>query len=1532
MKKDAAQDTAIEKIYSLSPMQEGILFHTLKNVNSQVYFEQVILQMNGIIDKKLLEESVNELICRHEVLRTLFVYQGMDEPRQVVLKKRPVSIQYIDLSPKDDKEADDVQTREFLGSFLEADRKRGFRLDRDPLIRVVLFHLSQEESQIIISYHHILMDGWSLAIVLRELSSIYCDLANKRIPVPKRRNSYQEYIKWYRQQDFTAALAFWQEYLGQFESATPVPVTFSRQKDRALKADEDQILGNLTFTVGESMKKELESLAVKTGVTLHTVLLSIWGVILQKYHDAEDVVFGTVLSGRHSDIEGIGQMVGLFMNTIPVRVKTGENRTFSDLIKAMQVFALEAKEFDYVPLARIQSGSVLKSNLLDHLLVFENYPSHIKETEDSEFFIRDCAVWEQSGHPFTMVVLPDSEMTVMIKYNRDVYADIFIHNISGHIMRVIREIVANPLAEIRGITLLDSREEKKVIKEFNAIDRDVREDTECRQTMAEIFEETARRYPNQTAVIYQEEQISYDELNSKANQLARILTRSGVMREVIVPVIMEQNVDMIIALLGILKAGGAYLPVGSNYPAAKVREILADCNAKIIISKSHRREELEYKGVLIDVTEQNLAAEVSANLERRNTEKDLAYVIYTSGTTGKSKGVMIEQKSIANVIKWRNNEFQSGVGDTALQLISYSFDAFLVSFFAPIVSGAKVILAAEDERNDAHKIIQLIRKYQVSHLTIVPSLYGAILKDMSQEDMRSLRRLALGGEQASAEMIKLSKSLNPYMEIVNEYGPTENTVMSIVQRNMREETTAVIGRPIPGTQAYILNKAMLPVPIGIAGELCLSGLGIARGYLNQEDLTNEVFVPHPFIPNERLYKTGDMARWMPDGQIEYMGRIDRQVKIRGHRIELKEVESQLLKLHGVNEAAVIEIENVHKEKDLCAYVVVSSDTSADQLRDILRQRISDYMVPAYFVVLDRIPLTETGKLDQRSLPAPDLSKGEECYVAPQTETEHILCEIWEAVLGYGQVGLEDNFFHLGGDSIKAIQIVSRAGKYGLKIDVGHIFEAYTIKNLARYVKTATQHENQGIVEGKIQLTPIQKWFFEQQFEHLNQFNQGFLLRSRISLEIALVDRVLAKLTEHHDALRMIYTEKEDVTIQWNQGPDKKTYDIQQYNLKAGAALPDQIKNIIDPLQRNFDLKRGPLIRVAILCSQQEYYLFIVMHHLIIDMVSWRILLEDLSIGYDQASAQKDITFQAKTNSFMSWSESLYEYANDPALLSELKYWDTVCGAPVTSLKKRKTDKISRYRDTNMYAVQLSAEKTNMLLQDINHTYHTEIKDILLAALGLALYEWTGAETVLINLEGHGREEIIENSNITRTVGWFTSTYPFLLNNANVMKGTDQIDLSNYIKQIKEDIRKIPNRGIGYGILRYITDISYKRKFNIICCPEISFNYLGQMDTENPNHIFEIVEIPQEAVHPDNHILHAVDIVGMIFQGRLQMEFRYGKEEFEQADISFLAHRYIIQLEKLIEHCFAQNNSEFTPSDYDDSNLSLEELDFITDLF
>jgi amino acid adenylation domain-containing protein/non-ribosomal peptide synthase protein (TIGR01720 family) len=920
---------------------------------------------------------------------------------------------------------------------------------------------------------------------------------------------------------------------------------------------------------------------------------------------------------------------------------------------------------------------------------------------------------------------------------------------------------------------------------------------------------------------------------------------------------------------------------------------------------------------------------------------NLAYVIYTSGTTGNPKGVMIEHQSVVNRLNWMQKKYPQEVDDVILQKTPFSFDVSVWELFWWSIIGSKVCLLEHGGEKNPQVIIDAILNQGISTIHFVPSMLNAFLEHISEvkvaNKLASLKYVFASGEALSSTQVEKFNDLfsSSKVRLTNLYGPTEATIdVSYFDcPNDQKLHIIPIGRPIDNIKLFILDNQNRIQPIGITGELCIAGLGLARGYLNNETHTQEKFFEIPDSDLGRIYKTGDYARWIADGNIEFLGRKDDQVKIRGFRIELAEIQNKLLLNESVKDCVVVAKTGKNNHKYIVAYIIKENNIEIQELKEHVARYLPEYMVPQYLIFIDKIPMTVNGKLDTKSLPNTEILINEN-YIAPRDKIEEIINNIWVEVLCVDkeQIGINRNFFELGGDSINVIQVNSRLLKYNIKLEIKDVFLYPTIAELRHHVRFNEEIADQGSVMGEIAMTPIQRNFFNQSFFDKHYFNQSIMLYRKDGFDQKIIVEVLEKILEHHDILRAVFIKKNKNVIQYNRPVDTNLFDIKCLDVSNKQKNIEEIKDFCNERQSSLILESGPLLNVGLININQESHLLVVVHHLIIDAVSWRIFLEDFEIGYNQVLLGNKIKLPMKTHSFKVWADELVKYSVSKKLLDEIKYWSKIEQTDITKLPKDNDIDLNLRKGRFLKSSWFTLEKldTSKLIKETHNAYNTKIDDILLAGLCLSVKEWSNNDKVLISVEGHGREEILENINVNRTIGWFTSEYPILFN----LEQTG--NLSEVIKCVKETNRSIPNKGVGYGILRYLTKDDLKEGVKFQTNPEIRFNYLGQLNQQSKpdgDKLFSFSDIESgSTISPEMQNTYSLEIGGRVVDGQLLIVINYNSYEYFEKTINELINFFKQNLLEIIEHCISKEELELTLSDFSTNKLDEEDIHSILENF
>ncbi len=1518
--------------FPVSFAQQRLWFLDQLEGSTYTYNIPVGVRLRGELNRDALTRAINEIFRRHEILHTTFGTVD-NQPVQIISELQPRTLPVVDLSGLREQE------REAQAQRLAAEEARQpFDLACGPLARMQLLCLSEQDHIVLWTMHHIISDRWSGGVLIRELAATYEAYSRgAESPLEDLPFQYADYAIWQREwlqgEVLAEQLAYWKEQLKDAPTLLDLPL------DRPRPAMQTANGATFSFMLPAGLSQGVKALSREEGATLFMVLLAAFQVLLGRHTAQRDIVVGTPIAGRNQrEVEGL---IGLFVNTLALRTKLLGEENFRDVLRQVRETSLGAYAHQDIPFEKLVDElrverSLSHSPLFQVMFILQNTPQQTLKTSGLmlDNFGSDIGA---AKFDLTLAVLEGKQrLSGTLGYNTDLFDAATISRLAAHFQTLLESIVADPQQRISELEMLSAAERQQLLVEFNdtvtAYPQDV-----C---LHQLFEQQVERTPAALALSFADEHLTYAELNDRANQLAHYLQGQGVELEDRVGVLLERSVEMVVSLLAILKTGAAYVPLDSSYPQERLSFTLADSEASLLISRAALSDSLSTSlsatlpRLSLDLCAAELAAGSRDNLSSCVLAENLAYIIYTSGSTGLPKGVAITHASAATLIHWSAGIYTPAQLSGVLASTSICFDLSVFELFVPLCLGGRVLLA-----QNALELPTLAGRGEVRLINTVPSALAELVRQEAIPE--SVAVVNLAGEALPERLVRELYEQTRVGAVYNLYGPAEDTTYSTATL-VRAGERVTIGKPVANTQVYLLNSMMKPVPIGVRGEVYLGGAGLARGYLHKPELTAERFIPHPYssTPGARLYRTGDLARYLAEGNIEYLGRADYQVKLRGFRIELGEIESVLSQHSQVREAVVVAQETAAGQKRLVGYVVgeAGAELQTSELRQHLAEKLPEHMIPALVVQLEELPLTPNGKVDRRALPEPDAARPEEAgaYVAARTAVEEQLCAIWQQVLGLERVGIHDNFFSLGGDSILSIQIVARANQAGLALSPRLLFQHQSVAALATVAGTAPQlRAEQGVVSGRVPLTPIQHWFFAQVAEERGHWNQAVLLESRnAELDGAALRAALGQVVAHHDALRMSFTE---TAAGWEQeceaeaavGAPLTVVDLAAVGA-AGAeeVLSEQIERAANQTQRSLSLEQGELLRVVLFkCGPgQRPRLLLVVHHLVIDGVSWRVLLEDLETAYEQVRGRQAVRLPQKTTSFKEWAEELVAYGQSSAVQQQTAYWLAAAGSvsqlPRDFASAPEEALAPSEASSAQVIVKLSREETRALLQEVPASYRTEINDVLLTTLAQALSQWSGQPSVLIELEGHGREEISAALETSRTVGWFTSMYPLRL------ELSESGGIGADLKAVKEQLRRVPERGLGYGLLKYGGGDEETRERLREVRAEVAFNYLGQLDTVvSEERMFRgAKESSGESHSRSEKRSHALIINSSVQGGELVLAWSYSTQIHARATIERVAREQVQRLQQVVEHCREEEAGGYTPSDFPLAKLTQEQLD------
>lgn len=1527
-------------------------------------------KLSGSLDVTAMQNAFKAIVERHQVLRTTLQTTDSGTAIQVVSDIWSLELPVYDLS-----DLSEFEQEQAIRDNISQESSTLFDLSRDLMVRVKLLKLAPQSHVLLVTMHHIAVDGWSVGIIFDEFNQLYRDPESKLEDIEIQ---YGDYAHWQQEtlqgEVLDSHLAFWKERLAG------LPEVHNLALDRARPPVQDYKGAHLIQTLSPDIQTGLNELAKATNTTLFMVLHAALAILLARHSDKDDslagsdnIVIGTPVANREQS--ELAPLVGFFTNSVVLQLNLSDNPYFTELLQSSKADLLDVYEHTELPFEKLvdelkQERNLGYSPLFQVKLALQNNTQgwfdlpgitaqKIEQPHSVALHDLSLDIYEQIGDDQA------GGLTLDWEYATALFNASTIERMSAHFEILLKGIVAAPQSRVSELPFLSTDEVEQLLawSTWSSENREMSSISDG-QSVLDLFEAQVKEYPNNIAATFGysaqiRDAISYRELNAKANQIAHYLVAEGVTPDTLVGLCVERSLEMIIGIWGILKAGAAYVPIDPDYPEKHIEHIIEDSGIEIMLTSAELLSELPFSDLQIlplddEMWDSFLGDFDEENLDRSKlglTQSNLAYVIYTSGSTGQPKGVTIEHGALANSTVGRFKAYQESPQSFAL-FSSYAFDSSIVGIFWTLVSGGKLCIVDIKQGLDLQAFEALMADEQVSHFLTLPSVYQAMLLSDIQPSS-SLQTVIVAGEPCDLNLVKQHQSSKGWQScrLVNEYGPTEACVWSSYF-DCTEHTDGVvpIGMSAPHTELFVLDAKQQLCPVGVIGELYVGGDNLARGYLNASAMTDEKFIANPFKAGQRLYKTGDLVRCIADqqgkpGNLEFVGRVDHQVKIRGFRIELGEIESAILTSDLVSEAIVLakSIDAAKETKQLVAYVVANKaqcgaalgedDVNELNLREeliaYLEQSLLSHKVPSAFVFLDALPHTPNGKVDRKALEAKDVPvQLTQQYQAPRNEVEQQLCQIWQKLLKLKKVGVTENFFAIGGDSILAIQAVTQAAKQGLVLTTRQIFECQTIEKLAPLVNATMQIEApQEAIVGEQVFIPIQREFLTGDSVDQHHYNQSVLLIVPADFTIEALRDIMFAVYQRHDILRLSVVEQTGQYLPLTESLVERAVRCVDLGLLDNLSWEAELAKAGSEIKAGLSLATADVFRAVLFEGNGvQRRLLLTAHHMVVDGVSWRILFEDMASAFAQWQQNTAITLGAKTSSFQQWGQFLNDYANSDEIRAEKAFWEAQAATPVDDLPVYQgAVEDNSLANSDTVEFELSDLHTQALLNQCTAAYRTQINDLLLSALYLALHKWTGKNAFRVDLEGHGREPLSETLDLTQTMGWFTSVYPVLLSTEA------SATIGQVIKAIKEQLRAIPNGGIGFGLLQQmLANDAQRASFSdaVGARSAVLFNYLGQFDqVVNNDGPFQVAnEFAGEDVSVRRQRGHQLELNGLVSGGKLKFSLRFNASQYQQATITSLVQDIKTALIDIIEHCQSQEAGGVTPSDFALSRVDQAQLD------
>lgn len=1474
--------------FPLTEVQLAYMTGRNNNIELGEYGAHYYLELSCHLDLAKFEESINEMISRHEMLRTVVLENG----KQCVLKDVP----RYKIAVTDGSQFNENERAQFIAERRKALSHTVYNVHQWPLFHFEGIQTENEFDYLLISMDLMVCDGASFQVLMKDLVNHYNGKALKPLNY-----SFEKYINRLQgvksEQAYIEDRNYWLEKLEDLPTYPQVPVV------KELNQLGHYRIQRKSAMIPKAQWDRIKAYAKTKQVSKSSLLCTLYGEVLSYWSNQKDLALNLTVFNRYPFHEEVEELVGDFTKLIILDMHLDGKEDLWEHARQVQETMLQGIDhinYDGVEVLREYAknkGTINKAlmPIVFTSMLFDDWKDYMSCLGQTEYIVSqtpqvflDCQVVEMAGNLY-----------ISWDYVADLFAPEVIRNMFDQYVESIKNVEDEKL---KVIAIPDTQ--RKLMEMYNATEKELQV-----ATLQRLFVNQAAKRPEAPAIWFEERYMTYKELDEISNQVASYLESNGIKgKDTCVGILAVRCPQTIANILGVLKAGGAYVPINPDFPEERRKFILENSKSQLLLTpQTYEYENINSYDTTYHIKEEDLDA--------------LAYIIYTSGSTGMPKGVAITHEAAVNTILDINERFDVSQEDRIIGLSSMCFDLSVYDIFGALTSGATLVMV-HDQR-DVKEIIDVLERTQITIWNSVPAIMEMVLVGISENYKNGvLKHVLLSGDWIGLGLPDKIRAHFTHTTITSLGGATEASIWSIyypIEAVKKEWRSIPYGMPLTNQSMYILDHAGRRCPVGTIGEICIGGMGVARGYINDEEKTNNAFVIHPLYG--RIYKTGDYGRMHEAGYIEFLGRRDQQVKIRGYRIEIGEVEHHLSLYETITNVVVTVKMNHEQSQYLCAYYEAYEEIPVETLRQHMAQTLPDYMVPSFFIKIEKMPLTMNGKVDLKALPEPDFEHSKTTgliHAVPTNEKEKAMLEVCANIFEVENISLESSFFELGGDSIKAIQIIVELEKRNMKLEVKDLFATSTLGEIAdkiAYNDTNTNCVAEPVV-GEVALTPIQRWFFDHIKTDVSNWTQYTTLYSKEILQLDRIREVFEKIMEVHDALRINFEWNKGEYKQINRAIDEATFGLEEVDVRGEINCKEQMLMHIKSIQQEMDIEKGKLICLIHFVTDEGSYLVINIHHLLTDGISTRILIDDFKKLYQASRHNLKLELMPESSSYKQWSEYLLEQVNRSDWKQIEAYWQDVIEAGKEQRIGNIIKETSKQKNTRIVEATLSKEETHILLKDAHQSYHTEINDLLLAALARTIYSCFNKQELLIDLETHGRFLDAEGLNINRTLGWFTGICPVLL------KMTPAEEVGMTIKNVKENLRNIPNRGVEYLSLRYGKDDQAAYTYE----SQITFNYLGQIDnTESDEDIYMVKDMIGQNMSSEGERFTKIYISSMVIDDVYSVVFDYDSTEFTEGQMKMVVATYIDELKDIIKHCITQEEEQYTASDFGSIGMSEEDL-------